>query len=274
MQRALSVEALVSAPVGQFFVGTTHLFWCHSPTLCGSIHWGRPTEREATEMTQLFELSRHPSLADGFDVVMDDRALELVDWRAFRILSEYVRRRLPEWAGTIRRQAVIVPSGVVGVMLAGLVPLLGMRHSIRFFSDTGSALDWIERDDASRVFADMERAADEARGHSPLLRALREHLEGALADATLESAARVLGRSPRALQRELRRLGTRFVAELTRARVRSACALLEHSDETVEQISRRVGCSSASQLSAIFRQELGETPARHRARRRAASDGS
>jgi AraC-like DNA-binding protein len=44
--------------------------------------------------------------------------------------------------------------------------------------------------------------------------------------------------------------------------------LLAHSDEKIEAIARKVGCSSSSRLSTLFRKAVGETPAQFRARRR------
>jgi transcriptional regulator GlxA family with amidase domain len=44
VRRARTIEELVSDPVDHFYIGTTHLIWCASPSLCGSAHWGRPSE--------------------------------------------------------------------------------------------------------------------------------------------------------------------------------------------------------------------------------------
>jgi AraC-like DNA-binding protein len=79
--------------------------------------------------------------------------------------------------------------------------------------------------------------------------------------------ARHLGVAPRSLQRELSRQATSFRLELTRARVHAACLLLEGSDDKIEAIARRVGWTSSSQMSSIFRRQVGTTPAQYRARR-------
>ena len=267
VKRALQVDRFLADPVGRYFVGKTHVVWCASATLLGSFSWGRPTEDDARELTRLFDLSRHPKLP-RFDVVTDSAGIEAVGWGALSVLREYVKARLPDWGRQIRRQAAIVPPGPMGLILAGLVPLLGMTFPMRFFSARGDAVGWLVRDDAAAALQEVEAIADEARGVSPLVRALRDHLEGALLDASVESAARALIVTPRSLQRELKRYRTSFSLELASARVRAGSMLLQHSDDKIEAVARKVGCSSASHFAALFRKSLGETPAQYRARQR------
>lgn len=268
MKRARSIEDFVAEPVGRFQTGRTHLVWCHSPTLCGSVHWGRPTDADAHALVRRLELSLHPALARGFDGIMDARAMESFDWPAFGVVSEYVRERLGEWNKRIRRHAVLVPPGIVGGLVAGLLPLIGPSYPLRFFSSADEALAWMGRPELSEVLEEANRLADQARGVAPLIRSLRHHLDGSLGSATVGAVAHALGLAPRSLQRELGRYETSFRLELMRARVRAACLMLEHSDEKIEAIARRIGWASSSQMSAIFRREVEETPAQYRARRR------
>ena len=270
MRRARSIDDFVRDPVGAFQAGRTHVVWCHSPTLVGTVHWGRPTDADARALVRRLDLCLHPALAHGFDVVQDSRATESFDAGAFQVLSRYVRERLPAWSRNIRRHAVLVPSGMVAATVAGLIPLVGPSHPLRFFGAEDEALAWLRRRELPSVLAEVAAIADEARGTVPLVRSLRHRLDGALGDATIASLARALGVSSRSLQRELARNGTSFRLELTRARVRAASQLLESSDDKIEAIARRVGWGSSSQMSAVFRRELGETPAQYRARRREA----
>jgi hypothetical protein len=52
----------------------THLVWCHSPTLVGTVHWGRPTDGDARALVRRLDLCLRPALAHGFDVIQDSRA--------------------------------------------------------------------------------------------------------------------------------------------------------------------------------------------------------
>lgn len=271
MKRVATPDELASDPVGRYWLGETQLVWCSDPETCGSTHWGHPTERDARELTRALELSRHPALAGGFEVFMDAHAIDRVDWAGFKELFGYVRERLTEWATTIRRQAVIVPSGPAGALLAGMVPLVGMTYPMRFFPDAEAAIDylaWRARPDALAAIAEVGTLAFVARGVPATVKRLRTWLEGALDRPTVEAAASALRLSPRTLQRELTTAATSFTAEVHAARVRVATELLENTDNKIEVIARAVGCGSASQLSALFRRHVGETPARHRARMR------
>lgn len=271
MRAARDAEDFAADPIGRFTVGTAHLVWCHSATLCGSVHWGRPTEDDARTLVRALELSMHPALAGGFDVLLDSSPIEAFDFPAYAVVVEYVMGRLPEWARLIRHQAAVLPSGPLGFTLAGMVPALGgSPFPQRFFASRMEAIGWLARPELGEVLQEVDERVDGARGLSPLVRRLRDALERQLDGASLEGAAHTLGTTSRSLQRELMRTGTSFSAELMGARVRAACAMLVHSDEKVESIARRVGCSSSSQLSALLRRSTGETPAQFRSRHRGA----
>jgi AraC-like DNA-binding protein len=268
MRPARTVRDFVRDPVGRYSLGPTHVVWCHSATLCGSVHWGRPGEADAQELAARLELTVHPELAGGFDAIMDARAMESFAWPTFSVLSQYVSSRLETWGQRIRRHAIVVPPGAVGAFVAGLLPLLGPRHALRFFGSVDEAFAFLDRAELPAVLDEVTQIADGLRGMSPLIRALHAYLDQSLGGASIERAARGCGVSPRTLQRQLAALGTQFTRELMRARVRAACAQLEHSDDKVEVIALRVGCSSSSQLAAVFRRHIGETPAQYRQRTR------
>jgi AraC-like DNA-binding protein len=266
LRGARTIEEFVADPVGAYTVGRTHLVWCWSPSLVGTAHWGQPTDADAAELVKRLEVSMQPALDGGFSVLMDTH--ESFDLPAFGVVAAYCKTRLEAWSTRIRKHAVLVPEGVAAVFVAALMPLVGTSHPLRFFSSLAEGLEWLERPELLEVLDEIGPVVDEARGTSSLLRSLRQHLEGGLAGATLEAAAQALGLSPRTFQRELQREGTSFTAELMQARLRTARVLLEHSDEKIDAVARQVGAASSSQLSELFRRELGETPALYRARRR------
>jgi AraC-like DNA-binding protein len=268
MKSARGIDEFVGDPVGRYDLGATHLVWCHSPTLVGTVHWGRPDASHARELTRRLEVTRHPALAGGFDGYMDARGMEAFDWPAFGVLSDYVREQLADWRRKIRRHAIVVPHGIVGAVVAGLLPLLGPDYPLRFFSSVESAVEWFGRPELLSALDELAPIVDEAQGVTPLVRTLRGQLARSLDEPTLVAVARTLGMTTRTLQRDLRRDGTSFSNELTAARVRAARTMLETTDEKVEVIARRVGCASSSQLSLIFRRNVGETPAQYRVRRR------
>ena len=198
--------------------------------------------------------------------------MESFDWPAFGVVSDFVRRRLTTLNRLVRKHAILVPPGLVGALVAGLLPLLGPSYPMRFFATSEEAQAWIDRPDLAAALEEALHLADEARGLTPLLRSLRHRLDGALKHATVAMMARALGIAPRSLQRELERHRTSFRLELTRARVRAACLMLETSDDKIEAIARRSGWGTSSQMSSVFRRHVGETPAAYRARRRTAAN--
>ena len=267
MRRAATIDDFVGDPVGRFSLGATHIVWCHSPTL-RTAHWGKPTETQAGELVRRLDLSIDTRAGLGLRRVHGHARHGVV-----RLVG--VQRGVGLRADAARRvgaadlaATLIVPRGVVGVFVAGLMPLLEFDDLLRFFTSVAEAVEWLGRDEMMAVLDSVGPLVEEARGVAPLLRSLREYLERSLSNANVKEAAHSLGLSPRSLQREMREEGTHFTIELMNARVRAACTMLEHSDEKIESIARRVGCTSSSQLSGLFRRQVGETPARYRSRRR------
>ena len=269
MRPAASPEELARDPIDRYWLGKRQLVFCRSATICGSLHWGAPDESDIRELKLALELARHLALAGGFSVFMDASAIERVDWQPFSELATYVAGRLTDWALVIKQQAVVVPAGPAGPLLAGMVPMLGMAYPMRFFGDTAEALTWLGwgRDPiATSGLEEARSLAAGARGVTPTIHQLRAFLATDLIGPALDSAARALGVSSRTLQRELQTAATSFTAEVQAARVRAACAMLAETDEKIEVIARTVGCRTASQLSTLFRKIVGETPARYRER--------
>lgn len=269
MRRVDSPDDLARDPIDRYWIGKRQIVFCRSATVCGSLHWGTPDAADMGELKRALELARHPALAGGFAVFMDAGAIERVDWEPFSELAKYVATRLLDWAKVITKQAVVVPAGPAGPLLAGMVPMLGMAYPMKFFGDTAEALTWLgwARDPVATEALDEARTlAAEARGVTPTIHQLRAWLATDLIGPTLDSAARALSVSSRTLQRELQTASTSFTAEVQAARVRAACAMLAETDEKVEVIARSVGCGTASQLSTLFKKVLGETPARYRER--------
>jgi len=143
VKRAWSAEDFASDPVDRYWAGATQLVWCRSPTVCGTLHWGRPRERDIAELTRALELACHPALAGGFDVFTDTSAIEHVEWNAYLQLLAYVRERAAAWSTRVGRHAIIVRPGPTAALLAGMAPLVGLAHPMHFVADREQALGWL-----------------------------------------------------------------------------------------------------------------------------------
>jgi AraC-like DNA-binding protein len=264
MQRAETVADFVQDPVQRYSIGATHIVWCQSSTLCGSVHWGHYDDAQATELVSRLAFAAHPSLAGGLDILMDSRGVAGFEWSAWELLAGHVRRQLATWNERIRRHAIVVPAGQNGTLLAGMLPMLGPEYAFSFFTSLPEAVAWLDRPELPASLDELETIAAAARETAPVLHGLRHYLDQTVANASLRSAARALGQSERTLQRLLQNEGTSFNDELLQARMRAARALLEEGDEPIGTIARRVGYRSSSRLIELFRRELCLTPAQYR----------
>jgi AraC-like DNA-binding protein len=276
MTPAASIEEFLAAPIGKWIAGKSFVIWAYSPSLAGSVYFGRPGEDDFPALLQMAPLPLHPAFAAPFDAVIDCTRIEGLSAQSFEVLVRYLGEVHPI-VGRIRRVVVVRPSSSTGNMasatLGGLFhEWVATRFPAALFTDGAEAFRWLKRPrgDVERGLVDATLA--QALGVPPLLRGLRDWLsaqlqEGAAPPSVL-GAARSLGLSPRSLQRHLHEAGTRFRAEVDRARVRAAEGLLIDGDAKLEAIARQVGCASLSHFSTLFRRATGEAPSDFRQRRR------
>ena len=71
MQPAASPQEMLAAPVGKYYAGRSFVVWVHSPSLGGSIYFGRPSEEDFPVLLALGPLPLSPALTPPFDAVID-----------------------------------------------------------------------------------------------------------------------------------------------------------------------------------------------------------
>lgn len=266
MEDAGGTEPFLRDPVGRFVVGRHFFIWCRGLDFTGSVLWGRPEERDTLELTAIWR-ELHPRM-QAFDVVTDGSRIESVDAAAFDVMIRYLRDKLPTYAKTIRRQAIVHPPGLPGAAIAGLLPTIGLYYQWRIFPEPRAGFAWLERPEGGATCDEVTAIAERTTGVSPWRRILGDLLRDTPDDVTLASAARRLGRSDRSLQRDLQQSGTTFRAELEATRVELARALLVDTDLKIDSVARKVGCASAAHFATLFRKVAGETPSAYRERHR------
>jgi AraC-like DNA-binding protein len=257
-----------SQPLSQYLARRASVVWAFSATLAGSAYFGRPDDADFPSRPELGVLPWSPRLRSGYDVIVDFSSLEGLSPRCFHLLSNQLRDARAR-AGELGRVAFIRSEGVVGTVITGLFHDLVKRELPSILvGDLDAALGWLDRSDGELARIELQDMLEKVRDEPPLLRALRAHLRQHRHHTTLDQVAAALAHSERSLQRRLSELGTNFRAEVNRSRVRAAEELLVDTDAKLEVIARQVGCSSASQLSTLFRSVAGETPSSFRARHR------
>jgi AraC-like DNA-binding protein len=269
MVRARSIEAFLAAPVSRYLRGKHYLFWCHGPRLLGSAHWGRTPEPELREVLLLLEVIGSPALSAPFDVVTDARNVATAPAiTGFELALRHTRERVNAMGQLVRRHAILHSGGLSGCLVAGFLPLIGVRHSFQLFTDPGEAFAWLDNPDADAARSVVEKLTHEAHALPALVGAVRDYLSRRDAVFRVDAAARALGLSARSLQRGLLEHGTSFRDELGRARVHAAVPRVLETEEKLAAIARGLGYSSLSAFTRAYRRETGETPSQARARRR------
>jgi AraC-like DNA-binding protein len=76
----------------------------------------------------------------------------------------------------------------------------------------------------------------------------------------IEDVARLLGFSPRTLQRLLHEQGVSYSDLVERCRCKSACEVLEHTKTPIQEIAATLGYADASSFARAFRRWTGTPP--------------
>jgi AraC-like DNA-binding protein len=262
---------MLASPIGRYLAGSFYLHWVYSPSLIGTVYFGRPEESAFPALEPLFALPGHAALAAAYDVLVDCAALESLPPTAFEFLSRYLAA-VQAVASRMRRVAIVRPPGHAGIVLAGVFyELVRGTFEAALFADRAEASRWLAHPDAPAAIVELDRLMDEIRQRPPQLRQLLHYLEKALRRPTLVNAAREMGVSPRSLQRLLSSAGTNFRRQVAHARIRAAEALLLDGSVKLEAVAREVGYSSLSHFTVAFRRATGEAPGDFRRRRQPAS---
>jgi hypothetical protein len=216
-------DLFVGSPVGRFVVGPTYLVWCESPDLLGAILWGEIDESSIRELMVIRHVFERQRLAARPRVIVDASLVTKVCADALVGVTAFVRDRATHVATGVERLAVIVPRGLVGILVAGVLPAAGIGDPLRASEDRDAALAFVEHPYAAAAHAAAMRAADAVRGTSTFLLRLRALLANpVLGRPSASYVARRLGMSTRTLYRELRRFGIKLGDEVRRARVPAA----------------------------------------------------
>lgn len=263
MEAVTDPEEFRAAPLGKYFVGPSFAVWCYDQTLCGNFVWGRPNEREARALVRMFDIEH--ALAPRFAAITDASRMELVAPPVFLIVADYLRRRFPELAPRMHRLALVVPPGLFGSALVGLIPLLGVDLPWRLTKSVDDSLAWIGTRSARSAAGELEALAQKACGKPSLLYHLHEYLRAHLADASIENAAAHLALSRRTLQRSLTQSKTAFREELETVRMDEAVRRLIETDDKLEVIAAELGFGSPSHFASAFRTSKNTTPSQFRA---------
>jgi AraC-like DNA-binding protein len=243
-------------PERRYFIDRTFFFWQDGARAFGTVMWGRPLEADIEAMIPFFEVGVDERFA-GHASFIDARALEAVDMLAFKKLLAYLVARRHAWGPNVRKQAILHPTGLVGVLVAGALHIVRPPYPFACFDGTGAdAFAWC---DVADLHPDVEALRSSLIASPEIGRAVQAVLEqrGLLG---APEVARTLGISHRTLQRRLRETGTTFRAERERHLSAEIERLLTGTELDLDAIATQVGLSSASHLVAHFRATHGPTP--------------
>jgi AraC-like DNA-binding protein len=260
--RPATLEEFSRDPVGRYVAGGTWAHFCIHPKLWGMMLWGRPTEADAVQLGRSLVLELvepavpHASLVDA-------SRLEAGDEGGFEALQRYVEKRWDELKRSVLRLAMVRPKGLLGAVVAGAWEVMPRPYPVDVFADPRKACEWLKVEEAGRPAAIARQLGEiyaNASSTTPLLAALRAHLDQHLDGLRLAEAAVALEVSERTLQRRLAEDGTNFQRELTDARVRAARRLLVERDAKLSTIAVEAGFASLQQLNTVFKRRTGMSP--------------
>ncbi len=256
---ASNVGEFMRHPIGAGVFVETNFVWCASPHLGGTTGWGSPTGKQAERVMDVVAAIFHPALGPTLDIMLDGYLLEQVRPAAVMAIFDWTRHNLAVLKHRIRRQIGVPPPGVGGLLLSGMLPMLGDTYRFQIVPTPEAAYRLFLGEQGDALRQEIAAHVHHVNRTPPLVIELRSLLRAHKGNLTLEESARVLGRSPRSLQRELETTSTTSCRdEQGRARTAAVAELLAASDDKVAVIAARVGLS-ATGLNRLNRDRIGTT---------------
>jgi AraC-like DNA-binding protein len=262
------LETYRAAPLGRTCASEHLLVWFPSATLRVVCAWGAPTEADIALLIEAMRAELQ-DLVPPHHSLVDVRDVRAVDGPAYERLFEFIRSEAAAWDRVTLSSRLVHSGGLVAGLLAGYKAVAGLAVRTSTHASLVDALDGLGPS-ASELEAGLRARRDAAALETRVLRAFRAWLEAHLVDADAETCAQTIGLSLRSLQRHLAEAGTTFRAELARARVNRAKALLVGTDLKILAVASEVGYPRVQSLAEAFRQATGLGPAQWRERARRA----
>lgn len=266
LRRAASMEEFVLAPIGRYVTTTTALYWCYSPELCGSAHWGRPTMADLRDVMEFLRITHAVGMQTPFDMVVDTRALEAPDIGGYTGSFDALRGVLESLTRSVRRHAVVRPAGPAGGLVASVYTLIRPNDAWQVFDGAAEAFTWLE---AGSAYQEVSALVATVAVPPTLVSRLRSELLQEMGRLDLDQTAKRLQVSRRTLQRVLTGNRTTFRAEREKIQVELARSFLRQSRTKIQAIAAELGYSSLPAFSKVFRRATGMSPREFRTASRA-----
>jgi AraC-like DNA-binding protein len=266
MERAADVETFLAAPVGRYVHAGVNLAWCAAKDLAGSAVWGAPSANDVSTTVSLFQGFLGRESGAPLDIVLDARRVERVTPDALDRLMPWLVEQRDLLKRRVRLQIGIIPEGLLGVTLTGILPTLGEMHPFRVVKTTQDALTQLGRSDAQDLAREIDEVIAASRAVPAWLDRLRALLKEERGHLSLDEAAKRLALSTRTAQRLLQEQGTSFSDEAREARFVVAHDRLLTTDDKVVVVAAAVGLSEGA-LTQLIRERTGSTPSELRKQR-------
>jgi len=262
--RLISVEeasAYFDAPAGRI-LDRDH-FFCASPDgeLFSLFAWG---DLGPTDTDQLIEVLRASVVrTDRTQLVVLSDVTRVSPLSIARLVGFYASSA--DYAGTVRKEAVVRPEGLVGMLAEGFYPIVPLPFAGTVVRDLESALSWLGATvPPSWLEAVRAHLAERQRRPEALERA-QAAIRRLGARASLIDVAREVGQSARTLQRRLQASDTSFERLRTETLVREAERRLLETPDDIKRIAFELGYRSPARFTEAFTRVVGVPPARYRA---------
>lgn len=266
-----TLQQFTRAPQGTYVRGRTWLVWSYDAGLGGLVVWAHPTAQDALAMAQALK----PDITDvsrPFHMLVEAQDLQGVEPAGFSAVASHIKAHLPSLNTYIKKLAVVLPTGWVGAVVAGLQHVVAPRYPWQTFSNVEDALRFLDDPTAAVAREEVRAIVQAIRAEIPLkgrLEAwLRENMATMKRVPTVAQAALELGVSVRGLQRALEEADTTFRDEVANARSAVAQRMLAETDDKMDAIASLLGFSSSAHFSTQFKRWTGLTPQDYRSRAR------
>lgn len=265
----LDPEDFARSEAPGYVAGDGWIVWRVRPDLGGLVLWGHQGETEAQAVAALCNASLRgrPEPGAHFLSVLDLRRASAFDLPAFFSFDRWllgVNASHPEL-----RVAVLSDRSPACAALFGLIQLAAPRIVHAHHAEVEALL--AEAHAPPGLLAHLDVLVTTLQGSRAQL---RDVLRESLGRVSLSAAAKRIGRSARALQRELERAGTTFERERTNVRRQVFESVVGDLSLKLDAVAAQLGFASLREFSTAFRRTVGLSPRSYREKVSSASQAS
>lgn len=263
-----SVEDFLQRPLRRALVGNGFVYAQPAPALFYIALFGRPTSEDMRPLLRALPLEMEDRVPVHASLV-DARRVDGVNADAFGALAAYVSREAEALARKVSKLCLVRPEGFSGASVAGFFSVVAPPYPVLVTATLDDVPGFLQPEAPASLVRELDELLSSLADRPVVVARVAAILTSDGFQLDLTDVARLVGVSPRTLQRRLSEANTSFVEVQRAARLEQAARRMLETDDPLTVIALECGYASAQHFASEWRSAHGTTPSAWRRSQRA-----